>query len=207
MKPRTLTFKQEKFCHGVVTLPNASEAYRAAYNCKNMKPESVNANAGKMIADTRIALRIEQIREKLAERWEVNDLNILAASAAIAYYDPADAYDKNGRYLDIRDMPKEFRMAIKSFEVFEEYAGSGENRELIGYTKKLVMHDKNPAHDRLMKHLGLFLQDNQQKSGDMIARLPREQQKLLARALRELVAEDNRLAEGALTRLPPSSLN
>lgn len=56
--------KQEKFAQLYVQLGNASEAYRQAYNSA-AKPESVNVNASKMLSDTKVSLRVEEIREAL----------------------------------------------------------------------------------------------------------------------------------------------
>lgn len=57
-----LTAKQEAFCIAYFETGNATEAYRRAYNSEKMKATSMSANAGKLMADTRIALRIEQLK-------------------------------------------------------------------------------------------------------------------------------------------------
>lgn len=57
-----LTAKQEAFCIAYLDTGNATEAYRRAYNSEKMKATSMSANAGKLMADTRIALRIEQLK-------------------------------------------------------------------------------------------------------------------------------------------------
>lgn len=56
--------KQEKFCQLYVQLGNASEAYRQAYNSK-AKPESVNVMACNLLAEVKITLRVDEIRESL----------------------------------------------------------------------------------------------------------------------------------------------
>lgn len=66
-----LTPKQEKFCMVYIETGNASEAYRQAYDCKNMKPESVNRKAKDLVDKVNIAARIEELREGLAKRHEV----------------------------------------------------------------------------------------------------------------------------------------
>ena len=57
-----LTPKQEKFCLVYLETGNASEAYRQAYNTENMKPESINVNASKLLADAKIAQRLADLR-------------------------------------------------------------------------------------------------------------------------------------------------
>lgn len=66
-----LTPKQEDFCLRYVELGNASEAYRFAYDCKNMKPESVNRKAKEMLDNGKIAARLEGLRAEAAKRNEI----------------------------------------------------------------------------------------------------------------------------------------
>ena len=40
-----LSVKQENFCNFYLESGNASEAYRRAYNCLKMKPETINSKA------------------------------------------------------------------------------------------------------------------------------------------------------------------
>jgi len=61
----SLTQKQEAFCLAYVETGNASEAYRRSYNAENSKPESINVNASKMLADAKVAQRVEELRSEL----------------------------------------------------------------------------------------------------------------------------------------------
>lgn len=47
---------------------NASEAYRRAYDAENMKPESINVNASKLLSDTKVTLRLEELRAPVREK-------------------------------------------------------------------------------------------------------------------------------------------
>ena len=66
-----MTPKQEKFCQLYIELGNASEAYRQAYDASRMKPESVNVNASKLLADAKIALRVDELKAHHAQRHEI----------------------------------------------------------------------------------------------------------------------------------------
>ena len=59
-----LTPKQEKFCQLYVQLGNASEAYRQAYN-STAKPESVHVRASEHLSNSKISVRVDEIREAL----------------------------------------------------------------------------------------------------------------------------------------------
>lgn len=59
----SLTPKQEAFCLAYLETGNASEAYRRAYNASKMKPNSINVNASKLLADAKVALRLKELNE------------------------------------------------------------------------------------------------------------------------------------------------
>jgi hypothetical protein len=66
-----LTIKQEKFCKKYIETGNASAAYRYAYNAKNQKPESVVVNASKLLASTKVSLRVAELQAIHQKRHEV----------------------------------------------------------------------------------------------------------------------------------------
>lgn len=59
----SLTPKQEAFCLAYLETGNASEAYRRAYNASKMKPNSINVNASKLLADAKVTLRLKELNE------------------------------------------------------------------------------------------------------------------------------------------------
>ena len=63
-----LTGKQEKFCQCIADGMTQADAYRTAYNAGKMKPESVQVNASKLMADANIALRVAELRGALAQK-------------------------------------------------------------------------------------------------------------------------------------------
>lgn len=58
-----LTAKQEHFVQLIISGTNYSDAYRAAYNCANMKPETINRKAHELANQGKIRARIETARE------------------------------------------------------------------------------------------------------------------------------------------------
>lgn len=63
-----LTGKQEKFCQGIADGLSQADAYRAAYNAENMKPESVQVNASKLMADAKVAQRVADLKKRLENK-------------------------------------------------------------------------------------------------------------------------------------------
>jgi len=62
---RSLTPKQEAFCQAMVVSDNASEAYRAAYSTKG---GSVSPNASRLLALPHVAARVQELRDRAADK-------------------------------------------------------------------------------------------------------------------------------------------
>ena len=60
-----LTPKQDKFCHAIVDGKTQCEAYKEAYNAKNMTDNSIYCEASKMMDNPKISQRIAELREKI----------------------------------------------------------------------------------------------------------------------------------------------
>lgn len=63
-----LTAKQEAFCQAVVSGMSQSDAYRKAYNAKKMKAETVQQSASRLMADRKVAARVETLRRPVVEK-------------------------------------------------------------------------------------------------------------------------------------------
>ena len=70
-KKKKLTPKQEKFCQEFIKTGNQSDAYRAAYNSKNMLPATINNKAYQLINQDDIRARVVQLQERVAKKFEV----------------------------------------------------------------------------------------------------------------------------------------
>lgn len=62
------TEKKEKFCLAFMESGNQSEAYRTAYNTKNMSSAGVNNEASKLFNSLEITARLEELRAPIRER-------------------------------------------------------------------------------------------------------------------------------------------
>lgn len=56
-----LTPKREKFCQEMAKLGNQYQAYCKAFNCKNMKRETIDNNAYKLMQNTEIITRLKEL--------------------------------------------------------------------------------------------------------------------------------------------------
>ena len=80
-----LTPKQERFAHEVASGKTQADAYRAAFDVKPAtKPETCQANASRLMADSNVLARVGELRAAVAERvvWTLADsLDVLSTIA------------------------------------------------------------------------------------------------------------------------------
>ena len=66
-----LTTKQQQFVlHYSINGNNASDAYRSAYDCKDMSNESINVEASKLLNHPKVSLWIKQAESNVNQVFE-----------------------------------------------------------------------------------------------------------------------------------------
>lgn len=138
----TLTAKQEAFCRHYVDTGIASEAYRMAYNTERMKPESIWSNASQLLNDTKVTLRIEEIRREYAEASKVERKKVEKVLMDIIIADPSELYiyDQSTGKTRLKSpgqMPRRLRNALKKIKnskgvVSYEFNGKTEAARILG---------------------------------------------------------------------------
>jgi phage terminase small subunit len=126
-----------------------------------MKPDSINVNASKLLADAKVSLRIEELRHAASSKVVATEARVIEELARIGLLDPGRMFADDGTLLPIKQMPADVRAAISSIEVEELRADDG---KVIGRTKKVKLWDKNSAADKLLRHLGSYAVDNRQRA-------------------------------------------
>jgi hypothetical protein len=77
--------------------------------------------------------------------------------------DLADAYDAEGQLLPIDKMPEHVRRCIASIEIFEEFAGKGDQRQSIGQTRKIKTVSPERAVELMGKYRKMFVDQVEHK--------------------------------------------
>lgn len=72
-----LTAKQEKFCQSVAKGLNLSDSYRAAYDCANSTPVTVNRKAKELYDLGKISARIEGLKQRALKRYDLEVCDII----------------------------------------------------------------------------------------------------------------------------------
>lgn len=150
-----MTEKQKIFCDEYLKDFNATRAYKVAYpSCK--KDETANAASSRLLRNVNVKNYIEQKKEKLKSKMEISQERVLQEMARIAFGDVRKLYNESGGLKNIQDLDDDTAAIITSIESTEEFDGYGQDREQIGYTKKVKMADKTKALDMLGKYFGMF---------------------------------------------------
>jgi len=74
---RALTPKQAAFAQHYIETGNASEAYRRAYNARNMKPASIGRKAQDTLKHKGIAAEIQRLQQRVAQAHDVTIASLM----------------------------------------------------------------------------------------------------------------------------------
>lgn len=110
-----------------------------------------------------LARRRAEVKAQAEQNTGLSVERTLKELARLSYFDPRRLFDAEGNLKPIHTLDDDTAAGIAGLDVTEEYAGHGEGRTLVGYTKKVKIADKNSAIDKAMKHLGLYEKDNEQQ--------------------------------------------
>lgn len=150
-----LTAKQEAFCLAYVETGNASEAYRRAYDvASDSKPETVWQSSSRLLADPKVAARVDEIMADAAGAAGVNAVRVLRELSRIGFADLRNAFDESGALKKASDWSDEFAASVASIEVVTRSIGEGQ----VEYIHRLKTWDKNGALEKIAKHLGMFVE-------------------------------------------------
>ena len=143
LTPRQAVFIQEY----LIDLNATQAALRAGYSEK-----SAHRIGQENIHKPAIRDAIQKAQDARAARTMVTQDRILQEIARVAFFDPRDLYDDEGRIKSIVDMPDDIRASIARMKMTD-------------FGPEVFMHSKMDALEKLMKHNGMFEKDNAQSVG------------------------------------------
>jgi len=163
-----LTEKQEKFCNHYIHSMNAFESYKAVYSCANMKDKTVYENASRVLRNKNIQARLKELKAPVIAKVELQLEEVLRENMTIAFSDIRQFFDDNNKLKPMKDWTPAMAGAVSSIKVYEDFIHAGGTKIKIGETKEIKFWDKGAAIDKLMKHLGAYEKDNQQKTNPLV---------------------------------------
>lgn len=140
------------------------KAYQKFYKTSKQSTAEVNFSRIKSIPE--IGEYIEKMNKQLVERNKVDIDECVTYLAKMMRFDIADLYNDDGSLKPIKDIHPDIRLAIAELSIFEEFDNASKDKDLIGFTKKIKTVDRKGVIVELMKYLGGYEKDNNQKKPD-----------------------------------------
>lgn len=182
-----LSPKQERFVEEyVIDCSAAAAARRAGYAEKY-----ADRMGYRLLATPLVAAALAEKKKNISKRNEATVDRIVQELARIAFQDPRRLFNENGSLKDPKDLDDDTAAALSTIESAEEFDGSGADRKLSGYLKKIKGWDKLRALELLGKYLGIFVEKLDINAKMEVESRDRELEALLAEdpEARKLAAE------------------
>lgn len=150
----TLKEQHRVFADEYLTDFNATAAYkRAGYKGTG---NAAHVGASKLLARDDIQAYLQQKTAENAKKAEDKQAEVLQRMVSMALGDIRGMFDQNGCLKPIHELTAEQAAMLQGVETFEEFSGRGEDRVMIGYTRKVRFIPRTDAVKLLGQHLGMF---------------------------------------------------
>jgi phage terminase small subunit len=151
-KATKITEKQRLFISEYqVDFNGTKAAIRAGYS-----PKRASEMAYQLLQIPTVRQALDRAMEERLRKIGVHAEKVLTRMAQLAFADIRKLYRPDGTLLPPNEWPDDIIPAVAGVETFEEYQGKGEDRVLVGYTKKVRLWDPNPSLTNMSKHLGII---------------------------------------------------
>jgi phage terminase small subunit len=147
-----LTEKQKRFvAEYQIDLNGTQAAIRAGYS-----PKTAEVIANHLVKKSWVLEAIKKQTEARLHKVGVRSDAVLTRMARLGFADIRKLYRDDGTLLPPHEWPDEIVPCVAGVESFEEYQGKGDDRHLIGFTRKVRLWDPNPALTNIAKNLGII---------------------------------------------------
>jgi len=152
-----LTAKQQSAVDHYRIHGDKTAAYRASYNCANMKDSTVHRKAKELFDSPSVAASLRQVRKEKAAKLDISENRILAEMAAIGFSNAANLFDDNGAPKKIADMDVPTQRAIKKVVTkrYIERTGGGDDDFEEVEIQTIELHPKLPALQKIAEIKGM----------------------------------------------------
>lgn len=188
----------EKACQEfVLNGGDQSKAYRSAYpHSKKWLDKTVHEKASRLFADSKVRARVAELKAEAAriaeEKFKVDAEYVLRRLVEIDKMDLLDILKEDGSLKPISEWPPVWRSYVSGMDLSEIIKGSGDERQMVGFLKKIKWPDKVKNLELLGKHVTVNAFREQvglsDPEGGPIKTTTVDPSKLSTTALKELLA-------------------
>ncbi|CAH0528423.1 hypothetical protein CTH30272_02107 [Allocatenococcus thiocycli] len=144
-----LTDKQEMFCREYLIDLNATQAaIRAGYSKK-----TAYSAGQRLLKNVEVQKRISELKSTRIEETKIDANYVLNRLVEIDQMDVLDILSEDGSIKPVSEWPKVWRTYLSGMDISELFEGRGEEREQIGFLKKVKWPDKVKNLELLGKHI------------------------------------------------------
>lgn len=134
-----LTPKREKFVQGIIDGMTQADAYRSAYNAKNMSDNAIYREASLLMANPKIAQRIKEIRDQMMTP------SIMSAQERLEYLTRVIKGEEPEKYVQFvngekfeEDIPPSIKTRLNALDIMNKMQGE--------YTQKIEAEVTNAVN-------------------------------------------------------------
>jgi phage terminase small subunit len=159
MRKPKLTPLQEKFVNNLLEGMHQDQAYiKAGYKAKGA---AARTNASRLLTNANVRAILDKRQKRASDKAEITQQRTLEEESRLAFYDPKELFDENGKIRPIHQLPENIRRAIHGFEIIYTKLGD------IKYKYKFA--DKGKSLNRLERIEGMFSPEKHELVGDAFA--------------------------------------
>lgn len=157
-----LSDRQKLFVVEYLKDQNATQAaIRAGYNVSGAQQQASRLMLN-VVVRQQIDAALAAMRAKVEEEAGIKLADVVRKIGQLAFFDIRTITGPNGELMPPSEWPDDAAAAVGGLDILEEFEGSGQDRRMIGHTKKVKLLDRTKSLDMLMKHLGGYEKDNTQ---------------------------------------------
>lgn len=156
----TFTNKQEMFIKEYLIDLNATQAaIRSGYSGK-----TASQQGERLLRNVKVSAAIQEAMNKRSNKLEITAERVLQEIARLAFYDPRNFFDDDGRIKPISELDDNTAMALGGIETLHKIIG--DDKDGMAVITKIKLVDKGQNLERLGRHLKLFT-DKVEHSGTL----------------------------------------
>lgn len=169
---KALSPQHDRFCREFIIDENAVRAYQRAYKESLATYESAAASATRLLKDVKIQARIEMLRAERNKRLEISADRVLTELAKLAFYDPRNLFDDDGRLKPISDLDPDHAAVIAGIETVHKIVG--DDKDGLSVLTKIKLPDKKGALELIGRNMAMWKDvGSKENPAEMVHRVER----------------------------------
>lgn len=163
---KPLTQREEEFCLLILAGKIPSLAYKLAYQPKRATEKTIHEKSCRLMKQGKIRARLEELRQPAVDAAIMQRDEWLRSLTMLARADVRKMFDNHGNPLEIVDLPNNEAHAVAAFEFCEDFAGKGEGRVAVGFTKKFKLTDRPRVLELIGKAQSFYVEKREITGAD-----------------------------------------